>query len=111
MAFRNHLGAYEKVKLAVMKCTQHPFKVVSPAHRVAVQSADSCLRKHAVQQFLQLFRSRSQEISVLAAAVHAMLGNRRNETAVVTLHFSRALVMGQRNGAVPAFERFAAGAT
>ena len=80
------------------------------AHRVAIEAGDAGLREHAVQQLFQFLRARAQEINVLAAAVHAGFRHGRGVSAIVADHFVLALVMGERDGAVLAFELLAASA-
>ena len=44
----NHLRAHQQIDLARLQRAQHALKVVAPAHRVAIQSPNARLRKHAV---------------------------------------------------------------
>ena len=93
-----------------MRRVQGALEIFVAAHRVAIEARDARLRKHAVQQLFQLFGTGAEKIDVLAAAVDAGFGHGRGVSAVVAVHLVLALVMGQRDGAVLAFELFAAGA-
>src|SRR5689334_24715634 len=81
------------------------------AHGVAVKARNSRLREIPVQQFFELLRARPKKIDVLAAARCTVFRDGSHESAVVTLHPSLLLVMGERDGAIAALQGLAAGST
>ena len=111
MSLGNHLRAHEQVEFTFMQSCQNAFEVLTPAYCVAIESPNARLRKHSVQQLLQLLRTRTEEMNVLTAAMDTMLWNWRSVAAIVTLHFPGPLVMSQRNRAVLALQLLPAGST
>ena len=109
VTFGNHLSAYEKIEFALIQCAQRAFEILMAAYRVTIQAGDADLRKHAVQEFFELFRSGAQKINVLAAAMDAGFRDRCRVSAVVADHLVLALVVSERNGAIAAFQLLAAG--
>ena len=110
VALGDHLRADEQVEFALIQGVQRALEIFVAADGVAIEAGDARLGKHAVQQLFQLFRARSEKINILAAAVDARFRDGRSEAAIVADHFVLALVMGERDGAVLAFEFLAASA-
>ena len=98
----DHLRANEYIEFAFIQRIQRALEIFLPAHGVAIKPRDARLRKHAVQQLLQLFGSCSEKINVLAAAMRASLRHRGHVAAVVAYHAMLALMMRERDGTVPA---------
>ena len=111
MPLGNHLRAHQQIEFAFVERIQSPLKVLTAADGITIQSADARLRKHAVQQFFQFFRTGSQKINVLAATMHACFRHRRNVATIMALHAMRSFVMSERDGAVLALQGFATGTT
>src|ERR1700693_81455 len=109
MSFGNHLCAHQQIEFSFVERIQGPLEVLTPADRITIQSADARLRKHAVQQLLKFFRTSSEKINVLAAAMNACFRHRRNVAAIMALHAMRSFVMSERDSAVLTLERFATG--
>ena len=109
MSFGNHLRAHQQIEFAFVERIQCPLKILAAADGITIQSADARLRKHAMKQLLQFFRTGSQEINVLAATMHACFRHRSNVTTIMALHPMRSFVMSERDGAVLALQSLAAG--
>src|SRR5882724_13011771 len=107
MSLGNHLRAHQKVEVPLVECIERLLEILTAANGVAIQSADTRLGKHAVQQFFQFFRTGSKKIKVLAATMHACLWHRRKVTTIMALHAMRSLVVSESDGAVFALERLA----
>src|SRR2546423_1766737 len=107
--FGDHLGADKHVEFAFVQRVESAFEIFPPADGVTIEAADARLWKHAVQELFQLFRSRSDEVDVLTAAVRALVRDVGHVSAVVTFHFAFAFVMRHRDGTVFALERLPAG--
>src|SRR4029077_10035030 len=71
MSFGDHLGAHQQIEFAFVQRVEGALEVVAAAHRVAIQSADARLRKHAVHYLFQLLRASPEEINILTATMHA----------------------------------------
>jgi hypothetical protein len=110
VALGDHLRADEQVEFALAQRVQSALEIFVSADRVAIEAGDARLRKHPVQQLFQLLRASTEKINILAAAVDAGFGHGRGIATIVANHFVLALVMSERDGAVLAFERLAAGA-
>ena len=108
MSLRDHLRADQHVERAFVQRIQRTLEIFPPAHRVAIKAPDARLRKHAVQQLFQLFRSRPDKINVLATAMRTLLGDLRHVSAIMAFHLVFAFVVRHRDGAILALQRLAA---
>ena len=90
------------------------FKALSVARKsswprtVSRSTGDAGLRKHACAAFEP--RKWCRENRRIHSAVHTGFRHRSHVSAIVANHFVLAFVMGERDGAVPAFQFLAAGA-
>src|SRR5208283_1068008 len=95
---------YKHVERAFIQRVQRMLEIFATAYCIAIETAYSCLRKHGVQQLLQLFRSCPDKVHVLAAAMRAFVGDALDMTAIVAFHFVLALVVGHGDGTVLALQ-------
>src|SRR5262249_37591530 len=111
VALGNHLRADQNVEIAFAKTLQDGFEVALAAYRIAIHASDSRGWKIAMQLFFHFFRSRADEVHILAAALRANRGHLLGIVAVVAEHAAVAPMVSERDRAVDAFHALAAGAT
>src|ERR1700677_2489114 len=87
---------------------QDAFEVPLAAHRVAIHAGNARLGKIAMQLLLHFFRTGPDEIQILTAAFRTNRRDLLRVIAVVAKHAAVAAVISQRDGAVDAFQPFAA---
>src|SRR5207247_422406 len=100
----DHLGADEDVDLARVERGEDTLNVMAAAHGIAIEARDTRAREHPVQRLFQPLGAAPEELHVLAAAFRARLRHGTREAAIVALESARALVVGERDGAILALD-------
>src|ERR1700723_839330 len=93
MPLRNHLRPNQHVERAFIQRIQSVLEILATANRIAIKPANPSLRKHSMQQFFELLRSRPGKIYIFTAAKRALIGNALNVPAVMAFHLMFPLVV------------------
>src|SRR5664280_2774974 len=107
VALGDHLRAHQQIDFARVQRVQHALEIVAAMDRIAIEPGNARLRKHAVQDVLQLLRSGPQILHTFAAALGAGPERRARVAAVVAHQAVFALVVGHGDGAVLALHALA----
>src|SRR5437870_1211543 len=107
MSLGEHLSSDEQIDFTFAEIQQCLFKLMPSRFGVAIDSADSNLRKFLTQKLVDLFRTFANVVNVLACTGRALRRRALMMIAVMTDQRLIAAMIGECHVAIRTFDRFA----